>query len=219
MHWPRLTLFVAALASMAALACKPKGTVDPTIAEAPADAWAIHEALEQRIATAGANDAERAAALDKVRTAPDDQSAAYAYARASVAGRVAEGRGLKALALLEEMREWSETSIERDAAFMDMAATRMLGTLHVLAGQHIKGGDSERGLELLESVLDDHPEHAVNHLRVAQGYIVLGDPEPALELLCVAIAKRAELTAEEQKLLDGLIGDVGGEVSCEEASP
>lgn len=219
MHWPRLTLFVAALASMAALACKPKGTVDPTIAEAPADAWAIHEALEQRIATAGANDAERAAALDKVRTAPDDQSAAYAYARASVAGRVAEGRGLKALALLEEMREWSETSIERDAAFMDMAATRMLGTLHVLAGQHIKGGDSERGLELLESVLDAHPEHAVNHLRVAQGYIVLGDPEPALELLCVAIAKRAELTAEEQKLLDGLIGDVGGEVSCEEASP
>ena len=86
MHWPRLTLFVAALASMAALACKPKGTVDPTIAEAPADAWAIHEALEQRIATTGANDAERAAALDKVRTAPDDQSAAYAYARASVAG-------------------------------------------------------------------------------------------------------------------------------------
>lgn len=219
MHWPRLTLFVAALASMAALACKPKGTVDPTIAEAPADAWAIHEALEQRIATTGANDAERAAALDKVRTAPDDQSAAYAYARASIAGRVAEGRGLKALALLEEMREWSETSIERDAAFMDMAATRMLGTLHVLAGQHIKGGDSERGLELLESVLDAHPEHAVNHLRVAQGYIVLGDPEPALELLCMAIAKRAELTAEEQKLLDGLIGDVGGEVSCEEASP
>lgn len=219
MHWPRLTLFVAALASMAALACKPKGTVDPTIAEAPADAWAIHEALEQRIATTGANDAERAAALDKVRTAPDDQSAAYAYARASVAGRVAEGRGLKALALLEEMREWSETSIERDAAFMDMAATRMLGTLHVLAGQHIKSGDSERGLELLESVLDAHPEHAVNHLRVAQGYIVLGDPEPALELLCVAIAKRAELTAEEQKLLDGLIGDVGGEVSCEGASP
>jgi hypothetical protein len=214
---PRITTvvtFAAALAIVSVIsACKPKGTVDPSISAAQADAWAVHEALEQRIAAGGGNEAERASALEKARAAPDDGSAAYAYARAAVAGRMAEERGLQALDLLDEIRDWSSKSIERDASFQGMAATRMLGTLHVLAGRHFKGGDSELGLELLEQVLAeqaDHGDAAINHLRVAEAYVALGDPEPAFERLCVSLANRAQLSAEEQRLLDALVADVGG---------
>jgi tetratricopeptide (TPR) repeat protein len=209
-HPRNITAMTLAAALAVFGACKPKGTVDPSISEAQADAWAVHEALEQRIAAGGATEAERVSALEKARAAPDDGSAAYAYARAAVAGRMAEERGLQALDLLDEIRDWSSKSIERDASFQGMAATRMLGTLHVLAGRHFKGGDSERGLELLEQVLEAHPDAVVNHLRVAEAYVALGDPEPAFERLCVALAGRTQLTAEEQRLLDALVVDAGG---------
>jgi hypothetical protein len=207
----RLLLGVVALSG---LACKPKGTVDPGLAAIASDeagsAWAVHEALEERIGAGSASEADRQAALDKVRAAPDDQTAAYAYARASVAGRVAEGRGLKALKILEEMRTWARRSIERDPSFQDMAATRMLGTLLALAGQHLDGGDSEEGLELLESVVEAHPDNPLNHLRLAEAFVALGDAESGYESLCVALAGRAQLSGEEQRLLDGLIEEVGG---------
>lgn len=193
------------------VACTPKATVSPSIAAIPAEnAWAVHETVEKRIAAGTASEADRTAALDKVRAASDDQTAAYAYARASVAGRVAEGRGLKGLKLLEEMRTWAQRSIERDPEFQGMAATRLLGTLLALAGQHLDGGDSEAGLELLESVVEAHPDNPVNQLRLAEAYVALGDPDPAMALLCVATAGRAQLEAEEQKLLDGLVAELGG---------
>jgi ABC-type Fe3+-hydroxamate transport system substrate-binding protein len=208
---PRIVTVVTLAAALAFVgACKPEGSVDPSITQAPADAVAVHAALEQRIAAGGGSEAERVSALDQARAAPDDGSAAYAYARAAVAGRMAEERGLQALDLLDEIRDWSSKSIERDAGFQGMAATRMLGTLHVLAGRHFKGGDSEHGLELLEQVLEAHPDAVVNHLRVAEAYVALGDPEPAFERLCVAQAGREQLTAEEQRLLDALVEDVGG---------
>jgi hypothetical protein len=200
--------------ALSSIACKPKGTVDPSIStissDAEAGAWAVHEALEARIRSGADSEADRHAALDKVRAAPDDQSAAYAYARASVAGRVAEGRGLGALDLLEEMRTWAQRSIERDPKFQEMAATRMLGTLLALAGQHLKGGDSEKGLELLESVVEAHGDNPLNHLRLAEAFVALGDPESAFESLCVAVGGRAALSPEEQRLLDRLVDELGG---------
>ncbi len=194
---PRVVVASLALALGLGAACKPKGTVDPSISEIPVDgsseaqagAWAVHEALERRIAEGTASEADRAAALDKVRAAADDGSADYAYARASVAGRVAEGRGLKALKILEEMRTWSRRSIERDPEFEDMAATRMLGTLLALAGQHLDGGDSEEGLELLESVVAAHPDDPRNHLRLAEAFVALGDPEAGFENLVLSWAR------------------------------
>ncbi|NVB42224.1 hypothetical protein G6O69_30655 [Pseudenhygromyxa sp. WMMC2535] len=210
-------LIVIVIAALGAFACKPEGSVDPSIVEAEqAGAWATYEALEARIAAGaegqgeGASEADRVTALEQVRAAADDDSAAYAYARAAVAGRVAELRGLRALDILEEMQTWSKRSIERDPAFMDMAAQRMLGTLYVLASKHLDEGDSEEGLELLESVVDAHPDAAINHLRLAEGYISLGDPDPAFDELCAAQAGRASLAAEERVLLDRLIADVGG---------
>ena len=202
---------MALVLGLASVACKPSGSVDPTIAEADqADPVALYELLEQRIAAGTDSEADRVAALEQVRAAADDQTAAYAYVRAAVAGRVAEGRGLKALKLLEEMQTWALLSIERDANYRDMAATRMLGTLYVLAGQHLESGDSEQGLELLEDVVDAHPEAPANHLRLAEGFVALGDPEPGYPNLCVAQAERGQLSAEEQQLLDGLLKDIGG---------
>jgi hypothetical protein len=196
---------------LASVACKPSGTVDPSIDEVdPADPVALYDLLEQRIAAGDDSEADRVATLERIRAAPDDQTAAHAYVRAAVAGRVAEGRGLKALKLLEEMRTWALTSIERDPTYRDMAATRMLGTLYVLAGQHLAEGDSEAGLELLEDVVDAYPDGAANHLRLAEGYIALGDPEPAHPSLCMAQAARAQLSGEEQRLLDDLLAEVGG---------
>ncbi|PRQ09295.1 hypothetical protein ENSA7_09870 [Enhygromyxa salina] len=196
---------------LASLACKPSGSVDPSLAPAEqADPLALYELLEARIAAGTDSEADRVAALEQVRAAADDQSAAYAYVRAAIAGRVAEGRGLKALKLLEEMRTWALTSIERDAEYRDMAATRMLGTLYVLAGQHLADGDSEAGLELLEDVVAAHPDGPTNHLRLAEGYVALGDPEPGFPSLCLAQGARGQLSAEEQRLLDGLLKDIGG---------
>ena len=194
---------------------QPSQSVEPSEAAeagevASVDAWSVHEQLEASIDAGKVPEAARKDALEQVRSSADDGSAAYAYARASVAGRLAETRGLKALKLLEEVREWALKSIERDAAFQGMAATRMLGTLYVLGGQHIEEGDSEEGLELLESVVDALPDAPRNHLRLAEGYIALGDPEPALESLCVAIAGRDSLRPEEQLLLDRLLEDIGG---------
>ena len=203
-----------ALALALTMGCKPEGTVDPELAAIPVDAeagaWQVYEALEQRIAAGTASEADREAALEKVRAAADDDTAAYAYARAAVAGRVAENRGLKALKILEEMRTWCRRSIERDPEFEGMAATRMLGTLLALAGQHLDGGDSEEGLELLESVVAAHPEPAVNHLRLAEAFVALGDPESGFESLCAAEAGRASLDRAEQRLLDDLVAEVGG---------
>jgi tetratricopeptide (TPR) repeat protein len=204
-------------------ACKPKGAVDPSISSIAAEdvgAWTVHEALEARIAAQTDSPADRQAALDKVRATPDDQTAAYAYARASVAGRVAEGRGLKALKLLEEIRTWAQRSIERDREFQAMAATRMLGTLLALAGQHLDGGDSEQGLELLESVVAAHPNEAINRVRLAEAFVALGDPEPALDELCAAAAlleQGARLRDEEQRLFESLVSEVGGRAAlgCE----
>lgn len=215
------SIVLAGLVSLVALpGCKPEGTVDPSIdAAAKAGAWEIHEAIEGRILAGQASEADRAAALDRIRSSADDGSAAYAYARASVAGRVAELRGLKALPLLEEMREWAEASIERDPNFEGMAAKRLLGTLYVLAGRHLSKGDSEQGLELLEEVVEAHPELARNYLRLGEGYVALGDAESGFASLCQAKADRAGLTAEEGKLLDQLIEDAGGlaALGCEAA--
>lgn len=218
LHHPRSRCLFAAAALLLTAACKPQGTVDPALAQAKQrGAWAIHETLEASIAAGTASEADRQAALADIRTAADDDSAAYAYARASVAGRVAEGRGLKALKLLEEMQQWAKRSIERDPSFEGMAATRLLGTLYVFASQHLPSGDSEEGLELLEAVVAAHPEPAVNRLRLAEGYIVLGDPDPAYAELCLAEAGRAELSGEEAAILAGLIADLGGleELGCE----
>ncbi|MEQ9319973.1 MAG: tetratricopeptide repeat protein, partial [Polyangiaceae bacterium] len=99
-------------------------------------------------------------------------------------------------------------------------ARRMLGTLYVLApASVVKFGDSEEGLEMLEKQLDRYPKDPQNHVRLAEGYIALGDPEPADPLLCYARVRGDGLRPSEKRLLDSLVRQVGGpeELLCDEA--
>jgi hypothetical protein len=170
--------------------------------------------------------------VDEQRDQPDDREAAYeavrewqertpeyAYARAALAGRLAEVKGLSALNLITDMERWARVSMALNPRFRDGAARRMLGTLYVLApARFVKYGDSEDGLELLEKQVEKYPQHAVNHLRLAEGYIALNDHESAFEPLCVSLAQTSELRASERRLLKTLVREVGGPgaLGCDE---
>ena len=73
----------------------------------------------------------------------------------------------------------------------------------------LEHGDSEQGLELLEQLVQEHPDVAENQLRLAEAYIALGDPEPAAPHLCVCLAQRAALRRDDQQLLDQLVATAG----------
>ena len=225
----RRTSLALALSSLVvffgAVGCQPPppdSTVAPEITSAVEDddAIAVYEELEALIADGNDSEDDRQYALQRVRAMTDDNSAGYAFARAALLGRVAELRGVKAGKLVTEAERYARLSIERDPDFRDKAATRMLGSLYVMAPPRlVEHGDSEEGLELLEALTEERPEDVINHLRLAEAFIHLGDPEPALEHLCASVGGRAALRADEQALLDRLVADVGGKdvLGCEPA--
>jgi hypothetical protein len=204
----------AAVLALLLAACRPPGEADvhPDLAAAakvgrPTE---LHRVLERLIDEGRATDADRAtawAAADR----KDDGTAAYAFAMAALAGRLAQARGLSALELVRETERWALRSIERDPDLDGGAARRLLGTLYVLAGPHTAKGDSEEGLDLLAALCEQHPEVAVNQLRLAEAYVSLGDPEGGRPALCAARAGRGRLSREEQQLLARLLEDAGGE--------
>lgn len=203
---------VALAASLLAGCNKGASSSNPELSEAASepDLWSLYEALEKMVDAERASESDREYAYAQAQQAKDDGTAQWAFARAAITGRLAEAKGLKALWLIKEVETYAMLSIERDPAFNDSAAKRMLGTLYVLAGDHVEHGDSEKGLEILEGLLDAQPDHVRNQLRVAQGYISLGDPDPALEILCQVDQQRDGLSPDEQRLLDRLFEDVGG---------
>lgn len=219
---PRSTWLVLLLA----LGCRPSGSPEtvPAGAEAtePRDALEVSDALEALVEQGKASDDDRVQALEQVRVIPDDGSAGYAFARAAVAGRVAELRGVKAGKLVGEAEGFARKSIERDPQFRARAASRMLGSLWVMAPPRLlEHGDSEEGLALLETLAKEQPEELVNHLRLAEAYVFLGDPEPAVPHLCIAAAGQAKLRRDDQALLQRLMDEAAEEepIQCEDASP
>ncbi len=218
---PRSTWLVLLLA----LGCRPQGST-----EAPPDggteterrdALAVSDALETLIEEGRATEDDRVRALEQVRATPDDGSAGYAFARAA-AGRVAELRGIKAGKLVGEAEGFARRSIERDPEFRERAASRMLGSLWVMAPPRLlEHGDSEKGLALLEQLAKEQPEQLENHLRVAEAYVFLGDTEPAAQHLCIAAKGRDTLRRDEQALLQRLMDEAAEEepIECEAAAP
>ncbi len=208
-------LFVLALSALSSVACKPAPATVPPAAGAdpaqPVDARAILDALENDIEAGKATESAREQAYDTVVAAPDDGSADYAFARAALAGRVAELRGVGAGKLVTEAEAFARLALEREPEYDAGAATRMLGTLYVMApGRLVEHGDAEDGLSLLEDLVEARPDDPRNHLRVAEAYIALDDPEPAAEFLCFAHARRDALRRDDQKLLDTLSEAFGG---------
>jgi hypothetical protein len=218
----RAALTICSLLALAA--CKPGSTsgegpetVPPASGDAaPAPAAKppieIYESLEASIASGDDSRKIRDHALEEIRGAADDGTAAYAFSRAAIAGRVAEKRGLQAGELVSEAESWAIKAREREPDFREGAATRLLGTLYVMAPPRlVEHGDSETGLEILEAEVEAHPERLIGRVRLAEAYIALGDPEPAFPHLCAAVLGREGLSAEERKLLDKLVEDAGGE--------
>jgi len=205
-------LRLATVAGVVLAACAgPRGPVNPELKAAAQrrDALAISDALEALIAVGKDTPADREYAYQAVNASAQD-TAADAYARAAVTGRLVQLRGLLGANLIGDVERWGMRSRELDPNFRDGAATRLLGTLYVIApSSFLKHGDSEQGLELLEELEAAHPEGLENHLRLAEAYIALGDHTPAEPHLCVCLANRSALRPDEQQLLDQLVRVTG----------
>lgn len=193
--------------------CPGPTQVRPEIEKAANSALALSDALEELIAKGIDTDEDRDTAYDLVRKLPTE-TAGDAFGRAAIAGRVAEKKGAMSLfstdksptSLVAEAEEFALKSRDLDPAFRDGAATRMLGTLYVVApADMLKHGDSEDGLAMLEGLVKAKPDVAVNQLRLAEAYIALGDREPAHAPLCKSKAMRAKLRRDDQVLLDKLV--------------
>lgn len=171
----------------------------------PVDCLAVSDELEALIEKGAGTPAARAAAYEKVRRAACDGTAGDAFGRAAVTGRYVEQQGLLAANLVRDVEYYARRSRELDPGFRDQAATRMLGTLYVLApAALLKHGDSETGLEMLETMARDHSDVPENHLRLAEAYVVLGDNASACPHVCECLQMRTRLRRDEQTLLNQL---------------
>jgi len=205
----RRALRVAALGGAClAMACATaRAPVSPALEAAVEhrNSLAVADALEALIAEGEDSPADREYAYEAVTRAEED-TAAYAFARAIVTGRLAQQRGLLGASLVDDIENWALRSRALDPAFRDGAATRLLGTLWVLTpATFLQQGDSERGLALLESLVREYPGQPENHLRLAEALVALHDPGPAEPHLCVCLADKAALRRDEQRLLDDLV--------------
>lgn len=202
----------ALVLAVLALACPPSVLPLRQELQGPAmrqDALELSDTLEKLIDAKEDTHEDREEAYQVVREWPQT-TAAYAYGRAALVGRLAQIKGMKAGPLIPEMEKWARTSLALNPKFRNGAAKRMLGTLYVLApASLLKHGDSEKGLAMLEEMVKAHPEDLENHLRVAEAYVSLDDPEPAHPYLCRALKRKKELRPDNQRLLDKLIGSVG----------
>ena len=208
----REAIFAITFASLAA-GCPPlaTGPANPSLIAivGKGDALALSDALEDLVAAGKDTPSDRQFALDQIRAHPEG-TAAYAFARAAVTGRVVQSRGLTGAPLVADTEHWAEVSRKLDPQFREGAATRLLGTLYVLAPSGwLEHGDSEQGLELLEGLVKAHPQTLENKLRLAEAYIALGDPAPAQPYLCTCQARKADLRRDDQLLLEHLFADAG----------
>ena len=205
----RTVLAAVLVAALAGPGCKPKANLNnPSFADTRS-AIEVYERLEALIDAQkdGKQDREDAYALVIERA---DTSPEYYFARAAVAGRLAENRGLQAMGLVAEAEDYARRVRAIDPDFRAGAATRMLGTLYVLAPPSlVEHGDSEDGLELLEGEVQTHPDRLISRLRLAEAYIALGDPDPGKEHLCVVQRGESQLSAGDRRLLAKLIADAG----------
>ncbi len=215
-----LALGLASLSLTTACCVPPSGPPQASLADVAlkGDALAISDGLERLVAEGKDTPSDREFALKAIRARPED-TAAYAFARAAVTGRVVQSRGFSGLGLAREVEHWAEISKRLEPGFRDGAAARMLGTLYVLApSSMVEHGDSEQGLQLLEGLVKTYPNSLENRLRLAEAYISLGDPGPATPYLCRCLAHKAELRRDDQLLLDHLFADAD-HPQCPEALP
>jgi hypothetical protein len=207
----RSALLVAALLCLGPACAIRRGTVhrELTTAGDRQDALALSDTLEALIAARRDTPADRQHAYDIVRVNEED-TAQSMFARAAVTGRLVQQKGLLAANLVPEVERCARRSRDLDPDFRGGAATRLLGTLYVMAPAGLlEHGDSEVGVELLEGLVQTHPDVLENHLRLAEAYVALHDPGPAGPHLCRCLAHKEALRPDEQGLLEQLVIDAG----------
>jgi hypothetical protein len=207
----RPALVVGALLCLVPACTMHRGAVhrELTAAADRQDALALSDSLEALIAARRDTPADRQYAYDVVRGHEED-TAASMFARAAVTGRLVQEKGLLGANLVPEVERCARRSRDLDPDFRGGAATRLLGTLYVMAPAGLlEHGDSEVGVELLEGLVRTHPDVLENHLRLAEAYIALADPGPAGPHLCRCLAHKEALRPDEQGLLQQLIADAG----------
>ena len=214
----RMLLAAILVAASAGMGCKPSADLNNPSFAGTHSAFEVYERLEALIDAQKDNKQDREDAYALV-VKQADTSPEYYFARAAVAGRLAENRGLQALGLVTETEDYARKVRAIAPDYREGAATRMLGTLYVLAPPSlVKHGDSETGLELLEAEVKAHPERLISRLRLAEAYIALGDSEPAKEHLCEVQRGEPTLSAGDRRLLTKLVADAG-KLECSVAAP
>ncbi len=182
------------------------------------DCLAVSDELEALIEKGTDTPADRELAYEKVRQSPC-AGAGQSFGRAAVTGRIVQQKALLAANLVRDVETYARRSRDLDPAFRDFASTRMLGTLYVLApAALLKHGDSETGLQLLESLVHDHPDVPENRLRLAEAYVSLGDTESARPQICRCLNVRERLRRDDQQLLNQLFAQLtagGKSLGCE----
>ncbi len=188
----------------------------PELAKAASNALTLSDALEDLISSGRDSENDRDAAYELVKMLPAD-TAGDAFGHAAIAGRAAEKKGAGSLfssdqnptTLVGEAERYAIMSRDKDADFRDGAATRMLGTLYVLApSEMLKHGDSEEGLSMLEHLAQAKPDNPQNQLRLAEAYIALQDKDSARMPLCKTVASRTNLRRDDQTLLEKLVDEM-----------
>lgn len=211
MRRPR-TIAIALLVLAALPGCPAvRAPSHPELASAAqtGDILALSDALEVLIAQGKDTPADRQYAYEVVKKV-DGNTAATAYARATITGRLVQDKGLRAANLVPDVEKYGLRSRQIDPDFRGGAATLLLGKLYVMApATLLKKGDSETGLEMLEEVTTKYPEVPENHLRLAEAYVTLHDPEPAGTHLCFCLDHKDELRPDDQKVLKDLLDDAG----------
>lgn len=215
----------ALLASSLALGCassaqSAKPQLRPALvrqAVAERDALAIVDELERLVDLERDTEEDREAAYEAVVGLEED-TAAYGFARAAVAGRLAQMRTLGAISLVAEVEQYARRSLELDPGFRDGEVKRMLGILYVLApSMLLEHGNEELGVSLLEELVAEQPGTPENQLRLAEAYVEAGTPERAPAHLCLVAPQRDVLRAADQRLLERLLEEVEDErraVAC-----
>ena len=209
----RALVMLAVVGLSACAVLRPAGYDDFKRALASKDALQVYDTLEALIAEDDDTRNDRKLAFAAVRNRNED-TAAFQFAWAAIAGRLVQQRGLLAVNLVKDIETKARRSVELDPKFRNGAATRLLGTMYVVApASLVEHGNSELGLEMLLGLVDEYPNDPENHLRAAEAYIALNDPLPAAPHICAILPVREKMRKDDQKLLENLIADAG-KVQC-----
>lgn len=181
-------------------AAPPAEQVEASLSDREASLLMLADRLETGIDAGTATEQDRLYVYHQARER-GAHSAEDALAYAMIAGRLAQLRGLAAGKLIREVEQYARSSIELDPTLRNGAAKRLLGTLYVMAPPSLlDAGDSEMGIELLEEVVEQWPDQAQNRLRLAEAYVALDDPQPAVAHLCWLSRKRSRLRRADAEL-------------------